>query len=318
MIAGRLVWRSVLGALCVVVVGFGPLGARAASAGPDGARRPAASRHLADASAKPHVRPYTYGVLPQQKLTAYWYDDVSRPRPVVVMVHGGYWDHGARSEFYRQGLWWARQGFVVVAMDYRYSTRARWPAQRTDVLDVLRWVRGHAGDLHADAHRMVLLGSSSGGQLAVATGTYGCGGCRVRGVVGLSPVAEPLRSYLTGLAPDAQNRRRRLATGAVRLAGCTPSPVDAVCRNQWIDMTAQYQASTADPPMLLIHSKHDLVPARQSRELRAALGAHQVRARVVVVPGKRHGSGLFKVAGVRATVLAWIRARVLPDRPRER
>lgn len=259
------------------------------------------------AAVKGHVASYAYGSGARQKLTAYWYTGTAT-RPVIVMIHGGYWVEGSRSSWDTQARWWAGHGFSVVTMNYHYATQAHWATQRSDVLKVLTWIRRHANGIRGNAKKIVLMGSSAGGQMAVTTGTYGCGGCRVRGVVALSPVANPYSSWKIGHNSSVSNRKK-LATTAVRLAGCTPRRSHKTCWNRWIDMAARYRASSSDAPMLLYHSQHDLVPSSQSKGLASALHNKGVAATVRVVPGKKHGGGILGMTGVRSTVLGWIRAR---------
>jgi len=261
----------------------------------------------AAAPAKGHVKSYAYGSGTRQNLTAYWYTGTGT-HPVVLMIHGGYWVEGSRSNWDSEARWWAARGFTVVAMDYHYATQARWATQRSDVLKALTWIRKHAKTISANAKKIVLLGSSAGGQLAVTTGTYGCGGCRVRGVVALSPVANPYSSWQLGHTSSTASRKK-LARTAVQLAGCTPHRSNKPCWNRWVDMAARYRASANDAPVLLYHSKNDLVPASQSKGLASALHAKGVKATVRVVPGKKHGGAILKMTGVRTRVLSWVRAR---------
>lgn len=296
---GRL---ALTGVICSTAMCAGVTGAADAAAGTSVAA-PAAARLTG------HIASYAYGSGTRQNLTAYWYTGTSAARPVIVMVHGGYWIEGSKAGWDGQARWWASKGFVVVAMNYHYATQARWSTQRSDVLKALTWVRGHAGTLRADAKRIVLLGASAGGQLAVSAGAYGCGGCRVRGVVALSPVANPYSSWSIGHTASSGSHKK-LADAAVRLAGCTPRKSNKTCWNRWVDMAARYHASASDAPMLLYHSKNDLVPASQSQGLAGALHAEGVPATVRVIAGKKHGGGILGVTGVRSQIYSWIRSRV--------
>lgn len=88
-------------------------------------------------------------------------------RPAVVLVYGGGWRTGDRSQQKVYGLALAKAGFVCLATDYRWSTEARWPAQLNDVKTAIRWLRAHAEDLNVDHERIAISGNSSGGHLAL-------------------------------------------------------------------------------------------------------------------------------------------------------
>lgn len=87
--------------------------------------------------------------------------------PVVVDVHGGAWSRGDRSmgELYDRAL--AERGFLVVAIDFRQAPRFRHPAGSADVTRAVRWIRESADLLGSDSSRIGLVGSSSGGHLAL-------------------------------------------------------------------------------------------------------------------------------------------------------
>ncbi|RFU87931.1 alpha/beta hydrolase [Streptomyces triticagri] len=247
----------------------------------------------ADEDAEVPVRSYSYGAHARQSVTVYGDEG-----PALVILHGGYWARD--TDWSGWARWFAEQGLRVYDVDYRLNSDARWPAQRDDVLAALRWIADNGGP---EEQRPVLLGSSAGGHLATTAGTYGAGLVRLRGVVALSPVASPYQAWLDGGRKAAGRDRRELRSQARRLAGCDPDRARVECWEQWGDMAARTHASGADdPPMYLIHSARDFVPAAHSQELaraQRAAGAPQGRGvRVRVVPGSGHGAKVLDTAGV--------------------
>ncbi len=63
----------------------------------------------------------------------------------------------------------AGAGAVLVSVDYRLAPEHRFPAGPDDCLAATRWAAAHAGELGADATRMVLAGDSAGANLATVT-----------------------------------------------------------------------------------------------------------------------------------------------------
>src|SRR3569833_1435583 len=131
--------------------------------GPHRARRP-----LRRAGGTPVAGTYAYGPDPAQRLDAYFVPGLARP--ALVIVHGGYWYEEDKYGWATTARWYARHGIAVFAVDYRLGDRAGWTAQRTDVLSAVAWTRAHAAAVGADPYRIMLLGSSSGGQIAAAAG----------------------------------------------------------------------------------------------------------------------------------------------------
>lgn len=93
-----------------------------------------------------------------------------RDAAVVVDVHGGAWSNLDRTAGARYDRALAERGFLVVAVDFRQAPEDRHPSGSADIAGAIRWVRGQAGGLGADPGRIGLVGSSSGGHLALLVG----------------------------------------------------------------------------------------------------------------------------------------------------
>ncbi len=89
------------------------------------------------------------------------------PLPAVISVHGGAWGAYDRTsgQVYDQAL--ADAGYLVVAIDFRQSPDYQHPAGSADVTAAVRWVRLNAEALNANPEQIGLIGSSSGGHLAL-------------------------------------------------------------------------------------------------------------------------------------------------------
>jgi len=93
-------------------------------------------------------------------------------RPAVIWVYGGGWCSGDRSDGHNPEFCplLAHHGFVAVAIDYRLSHQARFPAQIHDVKAAIRWLRANAQTYHIDPQRIGIWGFSAGAQLAALAG----------------------------------------------------------------------------------------------------------------------------------------------------
>lgn len=102
--------------------------------------------------------------------------DVYRPResgpfPGVLMLHGGAWASGSKLHWRRHAVCMARQGFVVVCVNYRLAPRFPFPAQIQDARQAIRWMRRHAETYQIDPDRIGAFGYSAGGHLALLLAT---------------------------------------------------------------------------------------------------------------------------------------------------
>jgi acetyl esterase/lipase len=92
--------------------------------------------------------------------------------PAVLLVHGGAWRSGDRTQLRGYGILLARRGYVCVASEYRLVPESPWPAQIHDVKAALRWMRANAARLGVDPLRIAIEGNSAGAHLALlAAGT---------------------------------------------------------------------------------------------------------------------------------------------------
>ena len=86
--------------------------------------------------------------------------------PVLVAVHGGGWQVGNK-QFYRYwGLFLARAGYAVFAVDYRLGKPGVFPAAVYDVKAAIQFVRAKAVEYDLDPDRIGVVGDSAGAHLA--------------------------------------------------------------------------------------------------------------------------------------------------------
>ncbi len=92
---------------------------------------------------------------------------VADKAPVLVYIHGGAWITGDKRQ---QGIplmhELAQRGWVCVAINYRLSPRAIWPAHIVDCKRAVAWVRQHIGEYGGDPNFIAVSGGSAGGHLS--------------------------------------------------------------------------------------------------------------------------------------------------------
>lgn len=252
------------------------------------------------------------------------------PRPVVIAIHGGYWERQSSMQGWPRRLA-AEAGYVVLEMRYRLNGDAPWPAQREDVHAVLDWVADHAADWGMDPERIALAGSSAGGHVAASAAVVPASSTArhkpsVRAVVGLSPPLSPYRAWKDGERPARapwRRRRRYLSAAAARLADCPPSKDDADCWDTWQDMTVKHHAHPDQPPMWLGYFTNDLVPAIHGHDYWKAqteAGAPPDSVAVLTMPGTGHAMTLLDNPAFAAAVHGFLSAhlRETPPLPQPR
>ena len=94
-------------------------------------------------------------------------------RIAIIIIHGGGWRSGSRTQHYPLAQKLAHLGYVCFTPEYRLSTEALFPAAIYDVKSAIRWVRKNATKYAINPNRIVILGFSAGGEMASFMGTTG-------------------------------------------------------------------------------------------------------------------------------------------------
>jgi acetyl esterase/lipase len=234
----------------------------------------------------------------EDKLDVYKPLDVSRPTPVVIVIHGGGWIEGTKEDRVLEMMPYLQMGFAAVNVEYRLGRVSLAPAAVEDCRCALHWLFTNAKKYNFDPNRVVLQGGSAGGHLALITGmlTPAAGfdrACRtpdddvwrtnpgtdkdprVAAIVnwfGITDVLDELhgpnaKGYAVawlGDQPNSDNIAKRV------------SPINYVNRN--------------NPPIITIHGdKDELVPYSQAVRLHKSLDAAGVRNQLYTVVGGNHG-----------------------------
>lgn len=117
------------------------------------------------------ARDLHYGPDARQRVDVYRPDlPDTHPRPVLVMLPGGGFIRGDKSERANFGYYFAAQGFVVAVANYRLAPTHRWPAGAEDAAAACRWAQREMPQFGANPDALFLAGESAGAaHVAAAT-----------------------------------------------------------------------------------------------------------------------------------------------------
>ncbi|HEX8202048.1 MAG TPA: alpha/beta hydrolase [Isosphaeraceae bacterium] len=210
------------------------------------------------------------------------------PFPAIVVIHGGGWRGGSKDSNRGLLVQWARQGYVAISPQYRFSPQETFPAQVHDVKAAVRWLRAHAEDYRVDPGRIGAMGFSAGGHLAL--------------MLGLTDPDDGLEGDAATDAPSSKVQAVVNFFGPTDLAaGDFPEATRPILRDflggdPAETRTAARRASPVsfatanDPPILSFQGTKDpLVPHSQAVTLADALTAAGVPGRVELLIGAGHG-----------------------------
>ena len=217
------------------------------------------------------------------------------PLPAIVDVHGGAWSSGDRNagRVYDHAL--ASAGLFVFAIDFRQAPAFQHPAANRDIAKAVRYLRSHAEDLQIEADTIGLVGSSSGGHLAMLAallpnsdafrdGDADNGGdAAVRYVIALWPVSNPAYRY------DYAQRvgRAELVRAHDAYFGTRERMEEAS-----VPRILRAKQATHQPPLLVVQPGNDgNIPLEMTFDLMQAYQEAGGRVDYLFYPGQPHAFG---------------------------
>lgn len=216
------------------------------------------------------------------RCTVFTPPEALRNGAAVLLVHGGGWQSGDRSQLHGYGVLLGRKGYTCVASEYRLTPEAKWPAQIEDVKCAIRWMRANAERLGFDPAKIAIEGNSAGAHLAlVAAGTPNAAAFEGEG--GNAGVDTGVAACIAIYPPTDLRRVSPLGRVVEDLFG-PDAPDDMLEAASPIAL-----ARASFPPTQLIHGTADeLVPLAESTGMAEALLQTGAVAEVHTYAGQLH------------------------------
>lgn len=206
--------------------------------------------------------------------------------PVVINIHGGGWNHGVKESQTGFSTFF-KMGYAVVNIEYRLTGQATAPAAVEDTRCALVYLIKNAKDLNIDVNKIVIMGGSSGGHLALMAGLLGNdrrfdGNCP--GVKDVK-VAAIIDKYGITDVWDWGYGKNITSKSATRWLGDKAND-----ENFAKTVSPIYYVTKKSPPVFIVHGDADpTVPYQQSVDLHKKLVANGVKTEFITVPGGLHG-----------------------------
>lgn len=200
------------------------------------------------------------------------------PHPVVIVIHGGFWR--AAFDLEHSGHMCAaltKAGLATWSLEYRRIGQpgGAWPGTCEDVLRGALHVAKLAPQYNLDASRIVAIGHSAGGHLALWLAAQKNPALRLRGAISLAGVADLRRGF-----------ELQLSNTVVRdfMAGQSPEDAPAEYRK-----ASPIENLPSGVRTRLIHGdKDDIVPIEISQRYLAAAGKAGDDVKLTVLEGGDH------------------------------
>jgi len=206
--------------------------------------------------------------------------------PVVINIHGGGWNHGEKESQTGFSTFF-KKGFAVANIEYRLTGQATAPAAVEDTRCALIYLIKNAKALNIDINKIVIMGGSSGGHLALMGGLLendhrfdtncpGIENIKVAAIIDKYGITD-VWDWGYGNNITSKSATRWLGDKANdKKFAASVSPITYVNKNS--------------PPTFIVHGDADpTVPYQQSFELHKKLLAVGVKTEFITVKGGLHG-----------------------------
>lgn len=205
--------------------------------------------------------------------------------PAIINIHGGGWSGGTKDT--QSGFsTYFKAGFAVANIAYRLSGQATAPAAIEDTRCALIYLIKNAKALNIDVNKIVIMGGSAGGHLALMGGLLANDSRFDTNCLGVKniKVAAIIDKY--GIVDVGDKRYGKFRSGSEKKwLG------EKVGDQAFIESVSPiYQVKKDSPPVFIVHGDADpTVPIQQSLDLKKKLDELGVRNEFMTVPGGLHG-----------------------------
>ncbi|MHB1104976.1 MAG: alpha/beta hydrolase fold domain-containing protein [Lutibacter sp.] len=203
------------------------------------------------------------------------------PTPVIINIHGGGWNHGVKESQTGYGSFF-KNGYAVANVEYRLVDVAKAPGAIEDVRCALIYLYTHAKALNIDTNKIVVMGGSSGGHLALMAGLLTNDkrfdtNCNYDGEIKVAAIID--KYGVTDLEPLNAWKSAKNWLG------------DQYNDQAFVkSVSPLYYVSKNSPPIYIVHGNSDpIVPYAQSVVLYEKLKSSGVKTKMLTIEGGVHG-----------------------------
>jgi acetyl esterase/lipase len=218
--------------------------------------------------------------------------------PGIVLIHGGRWTHGDKTDLRPVALELAADGFAVFSVNYRLAPQFPYPAAAEDLASAVEWIRARSADFGVDPRRIGAFGGSAGGYLAAMLATSGEGSLRT----GSRVAAAASWSGPLDLVPLLVDDNPGVAEAVRVLLGCVEV---TECAEEARLASPISHVDPTDAPLFIANSTGEVIPASQAQAMAAAYEAHGLPHELRLLDSTSHG--IDNIARLMAPTVSFFR-----------
>ena len=215
----------------------------------------------------------------------------AKPAQVIFWIHGGGWQGGEKTNVQLKPKFFTDLGYVFISTNHRYVKAVPMSEIFADLAKSLRWTHEHAAEFGGDPARIVIMGHSSGAQLAaylaIDERPLKAEGLSLKMFKGCVPVDADTFDIPAVIALATANRKAagkpEPKYGHREIFGGQPE--------RWTDYSAvtHVAAGKGIPPFLILYDAAAALTPDQAKRLESALTSKGIPARAFGAQNTNHG-----------------------------
>lgn len=238
-----------------------------------------------------------YGDHPSQTLDIYLPQNRNSQIKTIILVHGGFWLAGDKSEMTAIAKQFRDKGYASAAINYRLTRTSEnniHPAQVNDLGKAIEFIRSKSAEWDIAADDLALVGTSAGGHIALLYAYAHDANNRVKTVIALAGPTDLVS--IENASPQQEQILRWFLGSDIK-----SSPFI------YQQASPLFHVNAGSKPTLLLHGKLDeLVPYDQSVKLKIKLDEFGVKNRLVTYENLGHAGSLAVVPDLFSECETWL------------
>jgi len=199
----------------------------------------------------------------------------------IVLIHGGGWNSGSKKDFvaYIDSFKSRMPDYAIFNINYRLVNGSNlFPTQEYDVKTAIDFIVTNSPEYHVNKNKLVLLGVSAGGHLALLQG-YKYNNPKVAAIIDFFGPTDLVTMFQKPWNPYVPFVLQMIT-------GTTPRQNSALYKQS----SPINYINPQSAPTLILHGGSDkIVNVSQSKTLKDKLDKAGVRNELIIYPGKSHG-----------------------------
>ena len=241
----------------------------------------------------------------------------AKPRPGIVIFHGGGWSSGDKRTgvFATLPIDYAKHGYVAISINYRLTPSGATMANCVeDVKCAVRWFRAHAEEYNLDPKRIGAFGNSAGAHLTAMLALAGPE-AKLEGDGPYQDQSSAIQAACPSATPTDFLHWKSAGDSGQRFESRIQSGSQDTAEQQARRVSPITYVNAAAPPMLVIQGNADnTVPFYQAEHFVKALrdaGAKKVT--FLIVDGASHSVFTMNSPITNGAMMAFFDSTIGPD-----